>query len=293
VPTMGALHDGHRALLRAARAENDRVVMSLFVNPTQFAAGEDFDRYPRDEQRDRRIAAEEGVDEVFAPTVEQMYPEGFATRVEVAGVADRYEGAARPGHFAGVATVVLKLLHLIAPDRVWEYGAYAFRNLKSGVPGPVHLDFPGEVARMKFTDPSKLKDYYTKEKYRTESRAFPSPKEVEKAADRHFVRQPQRYFAVTIKGRLRSRWIVPAPFFVASDMTYPIQAADLCNYCVNWGFRVPSIGMDAAVRPEIESEFRPWLDMLQFRGEGHRQGAAFKSFGVAFVPDPYNTGTGA
>ena len=119
VPTMGALHDGHRALLRAARAENDRVVMSLFVNPTQFAAGEDFDRYPRDEQRDRRIAAEEGVDEVFAPTVEQMYPEGFATRVEVAGVADRYEGAARPGHFAGVATVVLKLLHLVAPDRVY------------------------------------------------------------------------------------------------------------------------------------------------------------------------------
>jgi pantoate--beta-alanine ligase len=119
VPTMGALHDGHRALLRKARAENDRVVMSLFVNPTQFAAGEDFDRYPRDEQRDRRIAAEEGVDEVFAPTVEQMYPEGFATRVEVVGVADRYEGAARPGHFAGVATVVLKLLHLVAPDRVY------------------------------------------------------------------------------------------------------------------------------------------------------------------------------
>jgi len=119
VPTMGALHDGHRALLRAARAENDRVVMSLFVNPTQFSAGEDFDRYPRDEQRDRSIAAEEGVDEVFAPTVEQMYPAGFATRVEVAGVADRYEGAARPGHFAGVATIVLKLVHLVAPDRVY------------------------------------------------------------------------------------------------------------------------------------------------------------------------------
>jgi pantoate--beta-alanine ligase len=119
VPTMGALHDGHRALLRAARAENDRVVMSLFVNPTQFAAGEDYERYPRDEQLDRRIAAEEGVDEVFAPTVEQMYPAGFSTRVEVSGVADRYEGEARPGHFAGVATVVLKLLHLVAPDRAY------------------------------------------------------------------------------------------------------------------------------------------------------------------------------
>ena len=119
VPTMGALHDGHRALLRAARAENDRVVMSLFVNPTQFAAGEDFDRYPRDEQRDRRIAAEEGVDEVFAPAVDEMYPSGFSTRVEVAGISERFEGAARPGHFAGVATVVLKLLHLVAPDRVY------------------------------------------------------------------------------------------------------------------------------------------------------------------------------
>src|SRR5436190_5319910 len=116
---MGALHDGHRALLRAARAENDRVVMSLFVNPTQFAAGEDFDRYPRDEPRDRRIADEEGVDEVFAPTVEQMYPAGFSTRVEVGAVGERFEGAARPGHFAGVATVVLKLLHLVVPDRAY------------------------------------------------------------------------------------------------------------------------------------------------------------------------------
>jgi pantoate--beta-alanine ligase len=116
---MGALHDGHRALLRAARAENDRVVMSLFVNPRQFAAGEDFDRYPRDEQRDRRIADQEGVDEVFAPTVEQMYPAGFSTRVDVGAVGEHFEGAARPGHFAGVATVVLKLLHLVAPDRAY------------------------------------------------------------------------------------------------------------------------------------------------------------------------------
>jgi pantoate--beta-alanine ligase len=116
---MGALHEGHRALLRAARAENDRVVMSLFVNPTQFGADEDFERYPRDEQLDRSIAEEEGVDEVLAPTVDQMYPDGFSTRVEVSGVADRYEGAARPGHFAGVATIVLKLLNIVRPDRVY------------------------------------------------------------------------------------------------------------------------------------------------------------------------------
>ena len=116
--------------------------------------------------------------------------------------------------------------------------------------------------------------------------------EVEKVADRHFVRQLQPYFARTVTGRYRSRWIVPTPFFVASDMAYPVQAADLCIYCVNWGFRLPSIGMDAAVQAEIADEFRPWLDMLQFRGEGHRNGRVFKSFGIVFVPDPYNTGTG-
>jgi hypothetical protein len=117
--------------------------------------------------------------------------------------------------------------------------------------------------------------------------------EVEKTADRHFVRRLQRYFARTATGRYRSQWIVPSPFFVASDMVYPVQAADLCIYCVNWGFRLPSLGMDATVRTEIESEFRPWLDRLQFRGEGYRNGAVFKSFGVAFVPDPYSSGAGA
>ena len=118
VPTMGALHDGHRALLRAARAENDRVVMSLFVNPAQFGPGEDFDRYPRDEQRDREIAEREGVDEVYAPSVEEMYPAGFATRV-VSDLGGRLEGAARPGHFDGVVTVVLKLFLRTSPDRAY------------------------------------------------------------------------------------------------------------------------------------------------------------------------------
>ena len=114
--------------------------------------------------------------------------------------------------------------------------------------------------------------------------------EVEKTADRHFVRRLQRYFARTATGRYRSRWIVPSPFFVASDMTYPVQAADLCIYSVNWGFRLPSMGMDGVVRVEIEQEFRPWLDRLQFRGEGYREGTFFRSFGVVFVPDPYGGG---
>ncbi|MGN6379419.1 MAG: pantoate--beta-alanine ligase [Gaiellales bacterium] len=119
VPTMGALHDGHRALLRQARGECDRVVMSLFVNPTQFGPGEDFERYPRDATRDRAIAAEEGVDEIFAPTVEQMYPNGFDTAVVVGDVASRWEGTARPGHFRGVATVVLKLFNMVEPDTAY------------------------------------------------------------------------------------------------------------------------------------------------------------------------------
>ena len=111
VPTMGALHDGHRALLRTARAENGRVVMSLFVNPTQFGPGDDYRRYPRDERRDRGIAAEEGV--------EEMYPPGFSSSVSVGELADRFEGAHRPGHFLGVATVVLKLLLRVEPDHVY------------------------------------------------------------------------------------------------------------------------------------------------------------------------------
>ena len=116
VPTMGALHAGHRALLRQARSDCDVVVMSLFVNPTQFGPGEDLDRYPRDEERDRAIAAAEGVDSIFAPTVEEMYPDGFSTMVSAGDVGSRFEGAHRPGHFDGVATVVLKLFNRLRPD---------------------------------------------------------------------------------------------------------------------------------------------------------------------------------
>jgi pantoate--beta-alanine ligase len=119
VPTMGALHAGHRALLRQARAECDVVVMSLFVNPAQFGPGEDFDRYPRDDERDRAIAAEEGVDRVFAPAIEEMYPDGFSTTVSVGDVGNRFEGAHRPGHFDGVATIVLKLFNLLDPDAAY------------------------------------------------------------------------------------------------------------------------------------------------------------------------------
>jgi pantoate--beta-alanine ligase len=116
VPTMGALHAGHVALLRAARAAASRVVMSLFVNPTQFAPGEDLARYPRDEEADLAAARAEGVDVVFAPSEREMYPDGFSTTVDPGPLGGILEGAHRPGHFAGVATVVTTLLALVRPD---------------------------------------------------------------------------------------------------------------------------------------------------------------------------------
>jgi pantoate--beta-alanine ligase len=122
VPTMGFLHEGHLSLMQAARAECDLVVMSLFVNPTQFGAGEDLDRYPRDEERDLRLAGEAGADLVFAPSVEEVYPDGlgFATNVEVTGsltnVLDGDPSRRGPGHFRGVTTVVAKLFNLVGPD---------------------------------------------------------------------------------------------------------------------------------------------------------------------------------
>jgi pantoate--beta-alanine ligase len=119
VPTMGALHEGHLALLRSAREENVTVVMSLFVNPAQFADGGDLSRYPRDEKRDFALAREEGVDVVFAPSTEEMYPPGFQTWVEVTEIGSILEGRFRPGHFRGVATVVLKLFSIVEPDRAY------------------------------------------------------------------------------------------------------------------------------------------------------------------------------
>ena len=119
VPTMGYLHEGHVSLIRKAREECDVVVLSVFVNPLQFGPGEDYQRYPRDLERDAKIAEQAGVDFLFAPSVEEMYPQTPLTKVTVSRLTDRLCGASRPGHFDGVATVVTKLFHIVEPDRAY------------------------------------------------------------------------------------------------------------------------------------------------------------------------------
>jgi pantoate--beta-alanine ligase len=119
VPTMGAFHAGHLALFAAAREENDLVVASLFVNPAQFGEGEDLDRYPRDAERDAKLAEEAGVDVLFTPSADEMYPEGFSTWVDVGELGQGLEGEFRPGHFRGVATVCLKLFNIVRPQRAY------------------------------------------------------------------------------------------------------------------------------------------------------------------------------
>ena len=148
VPTMGYLHDGHLSLLRTARAGCDVVVMSLFVNPAQFGPNEDLDRYPRDEGRDLRLAEESGVDSIYAPAVDEVYPAGFSTRVEVEGLTDVLCGdPARRGseHFHGVTTVVAKLLNTVQPDAAYfgqkdAQQAIVIRRMAEDLDFPVRIE---------------------------------------------------------------------------------------------------------------------------------------------------------
>ena len=144
VPTMGALHVGHISLVRAARAQTDVVVATIFVNPTQFAPNEDFSKYPRTFEEDCLLLEQEGVDLLFAPTAEEMYPPGASTFVEVGGISDRLDGVSRPGHFRGVATIVAKLFHIVGPDRAFfgQKDAAQVAVLRSMVRD---LNFPLEI----------------------------------------------------------------------------------------------------------------------------------------------------
>ena len=147
VPTMGALHAGHRSLLDAARGPCDLVVMSLFVNPSQFDAADDLARYPRDESADAAVAAEAGVDLLFAPVAAELFPPGFDTWVEPGSLGDVLEGAARPGHFRGVATVCAKLFSIVAPDAAYfgEKDAQQVAVVRQVVRD---LDLPLEIVAM-------------------------------------------------------------------------------------------------------------------------------------------------
>jgi len=129
VPTMGYLHDGHVALIRRAREQSDVVVVSIFVNPTQFDRKDDFERYPRDEQGDRALLEHEGVEVLFMPKADEVYAPGAATCVRVEGLTSGLCGARRPGHFEGVATIVAALLNMVGPDRVW-FGEKDFQQLQ-------------------------------------------------------------------------------------------------------------------------------------------------------------------
>ncbi len=145
VPTMGALHEGHLSLLRRASADNDVVVASVFVNPLQFAPTDDFARYPRDLDADAALAAEAGVDHLFAPDVAEMYPRGsIATRVDVGPTGDVGEGVWRPGFFAGVATVCCKLFHIVGPDRAY-FGQKDAQQLAVIRQLVADLDLPVEI----------------------------------------------------------------------------------------------------------------------------------------------------
>jgi pantoate--beta-alanine ligase len=144
VPTMGFFHEGHRSLMRAARAENDVVVLSLFVNPTQFGPSEDLAGYPRDPEGDAAVAVAEGVDVLFTPDVDEMYPAGARTTVHVAGLTDVLCGASRPGHFDGVTTVVTKLFSIVGGCRAY-FGRKDAQQLAVIRRMTVDLDLPVEV----------------------------------------------------------------------------------------------------------------------------------------------------
>lgn len=156
VPTMGFLHQGHVSLLAEGRRLGDKLVLSIFVNPTQFGPGEDFEDYPRDLKQDRQLAEEAGVDVIFAPEAKQLYPHGYATYVDVEGITQTLCGASRPGHFRGVCTVVSKLFNIIQPQ-VAIFGNKDFQQLAVIKRMTLDLNLPVEILGLSiFREPDGL-----------------------------------------------------------------------------------------------------------------------------------------
>ena len=147
VPTMGCLHRGHLSLLEEGRKRGDKLVLSIFVNPTQFGQGEDFEDYPRDLEQDSQLAEQTGVDVIFAPTASEMYPSGYATYVDVEGITDTLCGASRPGHFRGVCTVVTKLFSIVQPHNA-IFGNKDFQQLAVIKRMTLDLNLPVEIIGM-------------------------------------------------------------------------------------------------------------------------------------------------
>lgn len=156
VPTMGFFHEGHLSLMRQAREDNGLVMVSVFVNPTQFGPNEDFRTYPRDMERDARLAESVGADIIFNPSPEEMYPEGYSTYVEVEGLSKGLCGTSRPGHFRGVATVCLKLMNITGPDRAY-FGMKDYQQLRVIQRMAADLNLPVQIVPMPiFREPDGL-----------------------------------------------------------------------------------------------------------------------------------------
>jgi hypothetical protein len=217
-----------------------------------------------------------GQGERMAPEVRRKHCRGFLTKGLEKKVPTKDEFTAYGQACLDMARGIFRLLQ--------AQGAVLF-----GVAIPRHVRAPDTYEAEEYLRKDQV---FLLERYfcfleRQQAHGLLVMDEVEKTADRRFVRRLENYFRKTQTGRYRSQWIVPTPLFVASDMSYPIQAADLAIYCLNWGFRLPSAGMNASVRSEIATEFGPWLNALQFSGDSYRAGEVYHCYGIVYVPDPY------